>query len=290
MVGIISTARKISLDEIQTAIDRLKEWGLSAVTGKSIGAMHFQYAGDDELRKEDFQRMLDDESIKAVLFARGGYGTARIIDDIDWRNFLKHPKWLCGFSDITVIHSHLLNIYNIPSAHSMMAVNFNHASDGAIESLRRVLIGESLRYSIPPHTLNRRGSVSGILCGGNLSILYSLIGTASDVDTAGKIVFIEDIDEHLYHLDRMMLSMKRSGKLENIAGLVVGYFNEMKNKDDGNPFGKTAYEIIAEHTYEYNFPVCFGFPAGHEPDNHSLLMGVPCNLEVTVDGSIFNQL
>lgn len=279
-VAIISTARKISLPEIQIAIDTLQNWGFEVVIGKSIGAESFQFAGDDNLRREDFQNMLDDESIKAILFARGGYGTVKIIDEIDWRKFLKHPKLLCGFSDVTVIHSHLLSVYNIPTVHSMMAINFPNATTESIDSLRKILFNEKLSYEIAVHDFNRAGTATGILCGGNLSILYSLNGTASDIDATGKILFIEDIDEHLYHLDRMMMAIKRSGKLENLAALVVGHFTDMKNKDEANPFGKTAYEIIAEHTAEFDYPVCFGFPAGHENDNRSLVMGAEWKLEV----------
>jgi len=272
--------RKISLPEIQSAIDALKDWELEVVTGKTIGAEHFQFAGDHELRTSDLQEMLDDDSIKGILFARGGYGTVRIIDELDWRKFLKKPKWLCGFSDITVIHSHLLSVYELPSVHSLMALNFSGASEEAKESLRKIFFGEKLSYEIETHALNRNGAASGILCGGNLSVLCSLNGAPSDVDTAGKILFIEDIDEHLYHVDRMMMNLKRSGKLEDLAALIVGHFTDMKNKDENNPFGKTAYEIIAEHMSEFEYPVCFGFPAGHEPDNCALIMGVEWKLEI----------
>ena len=279
-IGIISAARKISLAEIEAAIEIIKSWGLKAVIGETIGAAHFQFAGDDEFRRKDLQHMLDDDSIKAILFARGGYGSVRIIDDIDWRKFLKHPKWLCGFSDTTVIHSHLLSVYNIPSVHSIMGINFSTATFDSIESLRKILFGQKVSYEIPAHELNRKGKAKGMLCGGNLSLIYSLIGTSSDVDTSGKILFIEDIDEHLYHVDRMIMALKRAGKFEHLAGLVAGYFNDMKNKDESNPYGKSAYEIIAEHISEFDFPLCFGFPAGHEPDNRPLVMGAEWKLEV----------
>lgn len=279
-IGIVATARKISQKELGPAIEILKSWELEAVTGNSIGASHFQFAGDDALRRNDFQSMVDDDSIKAILFARGGYGTVRIIDDIDWRKFLKRPKWLCGFSDITAIHSHLLSVYEMPSVHSIMGFSFSTATDESRASLQKVLFGKKLSYEFPHHPFNKPGEASGILCGGNLSMLYSLNGTPSDVDTSGKILFIEDIDEHLYHLDRMMMNMKRSGKLERAAGLIIGHFTDMKNKDESNPFGKNAYEIIAEHIAEYDFPVCFGFPAGHEPDNRALVMGGKWKMKV----------
>lgn len=279
-IGILSTARKITLSEVQPCIDVLNEWNLEVITGETIGAEYFQFAGDDELRTSDLQRMLDDESIKAILFARGGYGTLRIIDNIDWRKFLKAPKWLCGFSDITVMQSHLLAIYDLPSVHSIMGFNFSSATAASITSLQAILFGKPLRYAIPANELNRRGKCTGILCGGNLSLLHALLGSVSDTDTAGKILFIEDIDEQLYHIDRMMISLKRAGKLESLSGLVVGHFSEMKNKDEKNPFGKSAYEIIAGHIAEYDYPVCFGFPAGHEPDNRALVTGRTWELDV----------
>ena len=279
-VAIVSTARKISMAEIQPCIDVLTSWNLDVVTGNTIGAADFQFAGDDDFRTADIQRMLDDESVKAILFARGGYGTLRIIDAIDWRKFLKHPKWLCGFSDITVIQSHLLSVYEAQSIHSMMAINFATATEASIASLQSVLFGKRLQYTVEPNLLNRPGKGSGILCGGNLSLLHALIGSASEVDTTDKILFIEDIDEQLYHIDRMMISLKRAGKLDQLAGFVAGHFSDMKNKDESNPFGKTAYEIIAGHLSEYDYPVCYGFPAGHEPDNRCLLMGSKWKLEV----------
>jgi len=279
-IGILSTARKISLEEIQPAIEVLKSWGLEVVTGNSIGAESFQFAGDDELRKNDLQEMLDDDSVKAVLFARGGYGTVRIIDELDFRKFQKQPKWLCGFSDITVIHSHLLSVYHLPSIHCLMGISFPTATSESIESFRKILFGEKLSYEIPSNELNHAGAATGILFGGNLSLLYSLLGSDSDLNTESKILFLEEIDEHLYHVDRMMMALKRAGKLENLAGLVVGHFTEMKNKDESNPFGKNAYEIISEHVSEYGYPVCFGFPAGHEPDNRALVMGINWKLKI----------
>ena len=289
-VGIISTARKITEQELESCIITLENWGLKTVIGRSVNAHHFQFAGDDALRMNDLQTMLDDDSISAILFARGGYGTVRIIDEIDWRSFMKHPRWLCGFSDITVIHSHLQSIYNLPSVHSIMGFNFTTATDESKATLQKVLFGQLLQYELPVSDFNRNGSARGILCGGNLSILCNLLGSVSDLNTDGKILFIEDIDEHLYHLDRMMITMKRAGKFENLAGLVVGHFTGMKNKDDSNPFGKTAYEIIAEHVSEFGFPVCFGFPAGHEPDNRALIFGVEWNLKVESEGVFFAEV
>jgi muramoyltetrapeptide carboxypeptidase len=279
-VAMVSTARKISHQELHAAMETLQSWGLQVETGKSIGAEHFQFAGDDELRRSDFQQMLDDESIKAILFARGGYGTVRIIDQIDWRRFLKHPKWLCGFSDITVIHSHLLSVYHVAAIHSIMGISFPMATPESVQSLQDALFGKKLHYPLPPHPLNRPGDASGMLCGGNVSLLHSLLGSVSDIDTSGCILFVEEVDEHLYHLDRMMMALKRAGKFDNLSGLVAGHFTDMKNKDESNPFGPSAYEIIAGHIGEYDFPVCYGFPAGHEADNRTMIFGAEWNLAV----------
>lgn len=285
-VAIVSTARKISMAEVQSCIDVLNSWELEVVTGNTIGAEDHQFAGDDDFRAADLQRMLDDESVKAIIFARGGYGTLRIIDAIDWRKFLKQPKWLCGFSDITVIHSHLLAVYELRSVHSVMGINFSSATEESLTSLQSILFGRPLHYSISPNPLNRAGKCNGILCGGNLSLLYALNGSSSDIDTTGKILFIEDIDEQLYHIDRMIISLKRAGKLEPLAGLIVGHFSDMKNKDEKNPFGKSAYEIIADAVAEYDYPVCFGFPAGHEADNRTLVMGSLWEMEAGEEVSI----
>ncbi len=280
-IGIVSTARKISLEEIQPAVEIIRGWGLEVVTGKTIGKESFQFAGTDEERIADFQQMLDDASIHAIICARGGYGTVRIIDELDFRDFQRTPKWICGFSDVTVLHSHLLNVFHCVSLHCSMPVSFPTNTTESLESIRKVLFGEILKYEIPANDFNRAGETEGIVCGGNLSILYSLSGSVSDIDTTDKILFIEDIDEHLYHIDRMMMQLKRSGKLENLSGLIIGHFSKMKNLDESNPFGKNAYEIIAGAVSEYDYPVCYGFPAGHEPDNCSLIIGEKVKLTVT---------
>lgn len=280
-IGIVSTARKISPEEIQPAVTLIRSWGLEVVIGDTIGKEDFQFAGTDDERIADFQKMLDDDSVRAIICARGGYGTVRIIDELDFRKFLKNPKWICGFSDVTVLHAHLLQVFNCASLHCSMPVNFSANTPESLDNIRKVLFGEQLKYEIPSAPFNKTGRAEGILCGGNLSILYSLAGSASDIDTAGKILFIEDIDEHLYHIDRMMMQLKRSGKLENLAGLIVGHFSGMKNLDESNPFGKTAYEIIADAVSEYDYPVCYSFPAGHEPDNRALISGKQTVLTVT---------
>jgi len=277
-VYFLSTARKITLEEITPAIQAFERWGLRVIVGDTIGKQHHQYAGTDNERLEDFQKAIDNPAIKAVICARGGYGTVRIMDDINYDEFMKSPKWVVGFSDVTYLQTHISNNIGTQCIHSIMPVQFPKSTDEAIETLRRELFGEANDYIIAPHALNRPGASEGILIGGNLSILYSITGTRSGINTFGKILFIEDIDEYCYHIDRMMINLKRSGKLQGLAGVIVGGFSEIK--DNAIPFGKNAYEIIAEHLAGFGYPVCFGFPAGHIPDNRALAIGKKYKLNV----------
>ena len=282
-IAIIATARKITVPELETAIQYFKSWGLEVVTGKTIGASYNQFAGDDALRLQDLQEMLDNPNIKAIVCARGGYGTTRFIDQVDFSSFKKNPKWLVGFSDVTALHSHIHNL-NLESVHGIMPVLFpRQGTEDSIESLRRILFGEDIYYTAPAHAFNRSGMGQGQLVGGNLSMLHTLTGTRSDIDTSGKILFLEDLDEYLYHIDRMLVHLDRSGKLANLAGLLVGDMSDMH--DNAIPFGKTAYEIINEHTGKYNYPVSYGFPVGHEPLNLALVCGREAVLEVNSEGS-----
>ncbi len=281
-VAIVSTARKVSDAEIQPAVDILSSWRLKTVFRKNLFNQQNQFAGSDNERLADFQNALDDNNIKAILFARGGYGTIRIIDGVNWSGFQKSPKWLVGFSDITVIQSHILTHCNAESLHAPMAFNFKKASSESLDALKRILMGENVSYQIPENIssdYNRHGNAKGILAGGNLSLLYAINGTPSDMDYTGKILFIEDLDEYLYHIDRMMLTLKRSGKLKSLAGLIVGGMTDMK--DNTVPFGKSAEEIILEAVAEYDYPVCFGFPAGHIRDNRPLIFGRETELRVS---------
>lgn len=277
-VAIVATARKISRDEVSFSMEILQKWGLRPVLGKNIFKAQHQFAGTDERRAEDFQQMLDDEKIKAIFCARGGYGTVRIIDELNFNEFRKNPKWIVGYSDITVLHSHIFSNFGIPTVHGSMPINFPKNTKEALETLRKSLFGEPLDFVIPHHKYNRKGSAEGIVTGGNLSLLQSLMGTKSDIDIRNKILFIEDLDEYLYHIDRMMMNMKRSGKLSNIKGLIVGGLTKMR--DNEVPFGKSAEEIILEKIAEYQFPVCFGFPAGHMDDNRSIYLGKRARLDV----------
>lgn len=268
-IGIVACARKISKEELQPAIDILQNWGLEVVLGKNVFNAEHQFSGTDEERAADLQSMLDDTSIKAVISARGGYGTVRIIDKLNFSTFKKHPKWIIGYSDITVLHSHIHNM-GIQTLHATMPINFK-VNEEATETLRKSLFGEKIHYSFEPHALNKNGKAEGILVGGNLSLLYALCGSNSDIDTKGKILFIEDLDEYLYHIDRMMMNLKRSGKLSGLTGLIVGGMSDMK--DNAVPFGKTAEAIILDAVKEYNYPVCFHFPCGHIDRNLAIILG-----------------
>lgn len=277
-IAIISTARSISHEEISAAVSLLKQWGLEPIVGKTIGKKYLQFAGEDDERASEFQQMLDDVNIKAILFARGGYGTIRILDKIDFTGFVNKPKLLCGYSDITIIHSHITDKLGLPAVHSSMPFNFEKNSTAAVEGLKNILFGSLPEYEINNHALNISGDCEAPLIGGNLSILYSLLGTKYGFNTSGKILFIEDIDEYLYHLDRMMISLKYAGKLQYLKGLIVGNFTDMK--DNKVAFGKTAEEIIYSHIKEYHYPVCFNFPAGHITDNRPLILGKKIKLSV----------
>ncbi len=276
-IGIVATARKVTKAELEPAIETLRSWGLEPVLGKNLFGDHHQYSGSDEDRRQDLQAMLDDVTVKAVISARGGYGTMRIVDGLNFSAFKKHPKWIIGFSDITVLHSHLNNM-GVESIHAPMPLTFPRDAE-SVESLRKALFGETLSYTFSSNALNRAGNAEGIIVGGNLSLLYALQSSASDIDTKGKILFIEDLDEYLYHIDRMMLSLKRSGKLDKLAGLVVGGMSDMR--DNPIPFGKTAEEIIIDTVKEYSYPVSFGFPAGHGTKNMALHFGRKATLNVS---------
>jgi muramoyltetrapeptide carboxypeptidase len=277
-VAILATARKHIVKSMQPTIDLLESWGLHVVIGKSIGLEENQLAGTDEQRAADLQEQLDNPNIKAIWCARGGYGTVRVVDLIDFTQFKKHPKWLVGFSDVTVLHNHL-NTMGYKSIHGIMPISLAKASPEAIESLRLSLFGEPLRYAIDPHPMNRLGKASGELVGGNLSILYSLLGSPSAIDCKDKILYIEDLDEYLYHIDRMMMNLKRNGCLESLKGIIVGSMTDMKDNDI--PWGKNALEIVQDVTKKLNIPMIFNFPAGHIHDNRALVLGNNVTIDVT---------
>lgn len=276
-IAILATARKNIDDNLKPTIDLLHHWGLEVVIGKSIGLDNNQLAGTDAQRAEDFQEQLDNPNIKAIWCVRGGYGTVRMIDLLDFTKFKQNPKWIVGFSDVTVMHSYL-NKINIASIHGLMPVTVEKASPESIESLRKALFGESLKYEIPFEAANRLGTAKGEIVGGNLSILYSLMGSNAQIDCKGKILFMEDLDEYLYHIDRMMMALKRCGYFENLNGLIIGSMTKMKDNDI--PWGKNANQIIEDVTKEYSFPILYNFPAGHIQNNSPLIFGKQVSLEV----------
>jgi len=257
-----------------------EEWGFQTKVGRTLGNEFNYFSGTDEERLNDFQQMLDDDAVKAVLCARGGYGLSRIIDKIDFKKFKKQPKWIIGYSDVTILHAHIYSKYYISSIHAPMATAFNDTGyiNRFVQSLRNALEGKKLKYSCQPHESNRKGEAIGELIGGNLTLLAHLIGTDSDIKTRGRILFLEDVGEYLYNIDRMMYQLKRSGKLSKLAGLIVGGFTD--NKDTERSFGQTAYEIIQEAVEEYDYPVCFGFPVSHGKENYALKIGVGYKLKV----------
>ncbi len=285
---IISPARKISLKKMQLFIELLKSWELEVLLGQHILKEHHQFAGTDQERLEDFQNALDNPSVKAIICARGGYGSVRIIDQLDFSKFIQSPKWLIGYSDITVFHQHINQNLNIATLHATMPIDYERATTECFESLRKVLFGQN--YTIVSqnvsvqnlkNNLSKPFNIKGKIVGGNLSIIYSLLGSPSSINTFEKILFIEDLDEYLYHIDRMMMSLKRSGILKNSKALIVGGMNDLH--DNSIPFGKNAEEIILDVCQSYDFPVIFNFPAGHIDDNRALIFNKECELTIKND-------
>lgn len=272
VIGIFAPARKISEAEVLPAIKMIEEAGFRVKLAPGLFASDRQFAGEDASRAADLQSLINDPQVRAILCARGGYGTVRIIEHIDWRRLSLDPKWVIGYSDVTVLHSHIQRHLFMQTIHGPMPVNFTQEGNGqALQSLWELLSGKMQQYRISPHSLNRAGDTEGMLCGGNLSVLYSLLGSPSDLEPDGKILFLEDLDEYLYHIDRMMMNLKRNRWFERISGLLVGGLTDMN--DNAVPFGRSAEEIVREAVEPYRFPVAFGFPAGHQPDNRAMLMG-----------------
>lgn len=279
-IGLVCPAGFMPVEKIQTCISALMEWGYKVKAGNTIGSQYNYFSGTDEKRLDDLQQLLDDDGVDAILCARGGYGTGRIIDLLNFKRFRKKPKWIIGYSDITILHAHIYNRFKIASLHSPMAGAFNDGEykNEYVQSLKKALEGKKAKYESEINAFNNIGTGSGKLVGGNLSLICHLIGTPSDIDTAGKILFIEDVGEYIYNTDRMLYQLKRSGKLDKLAGLVIGGFTEMK--DTTTPFGKDIYEVIYDVVKEYNYPICFHFPVGHANENYCLKVGVDYELHV----------
>jgi muramoyltetrapeptide carboxypeptidase len=290
LIGITCPAGFITLEEIQPAVTKMKEWGFEIKIGDTVGKKDFTFGGTDEERLQDFQQMLDDKSIKAVMCARGGYGAVRIIDAINFKKFIAAPKWIIGFSDVTVIHSHLNKNFGIASIHSKMCNSFPSDWSKAepvqmetIESIQKCLAGQQMSYTVTPNEKNKTGIAEGILIGGNLKTLETLAGSKSDINTDGKILFVEDTGEYLYSIDRMFWNLKRTGKLNKLKGLIIGGFKVKPSEDPAEEFGKDLIEIVLEKIKEYHYPVCFDFPVGHQKNNFALKCGVKHTLSISND-------
>ncbi len=285
-IGLVATARKISKKELSPAINLLESWGLQILCGDNLFQEYNQFSGTISQRVCDIQQMIDDDDIKAIFCVRGGYGTVQIIDLINFDKLLKSPKWIIGYSDVTVLHSHMHNL-GLSSMHATMPINFQENTNESIKNLHAALFGLKYCIKASAHRLNKYGNIECEIVGGNLSILYSLLGSSSDIDTAGKILFLEDLDEYLYHIDRMIINIKRNKKFQKLKGLIVGSMTEMN--DNKIKFGKTANEIIYEHIKEYNFPVCFDFPSGHIKNNMSIIFGKQSLLKITSKSVVLQQ-
>jgi muramoyltetrapeptide carboxypeptidase len=294
-IGITCPAGYMTRAEIEPAVRIMKEWGFNLRIGKTVGLRDFTFGGTDEQRLSDLQQMLDDPSIQAIMCARGGYGCVRIIDQLDFRKFAEKPKWIVGFSDITVLHAQLNHGLHIASIHSKMCNSFPENPDDtekgqwdSIVSIQQALTGKPIEYPIVYDPGNRAGSGRGILAGGNLKTIETLAGSASDLQTDGMILFLEDAGEYLYSIDRMFYNLKRTGKLKNLNGLLIGGFR-VKPDDPGDDFGKSIYNIVHDQVAAYKYPVCFNFPVGHQKINYALKCGVQYDLSISEDKVIFRE-
>ncbi len=279
-IGIVCPSGNIPLEKVQICIQTLEKWGYSVKLGTTVGAKKDSFSGTDTERAADLQSMLDDPSVKAILCARGGYGASRIIGSMNFKNFNEHPKWIIGFSDITVLHAAILQ-QNCMSIHGPMAAAFakGEVGESYIQSLKQVLEGEKTSYTIPAHSMNTLGNVKAEMVGGNLCILAHLIGSKNEVETSGKILFLEDVGEYHYNIDRLLIQCKNAGLFDNLAGLVIGGFTDLK--DPASDFGATAYEIIKEHTSAYTYPICFNFPISHSLANFAIKQGQVYSLAIS---------
>lgn len=284
-IGITCPAGYMAKEKVQACVETLQQWGFVVMQGKTIGSDSDNYfSGTDEERLNELQAMLDSEYINAILCGRGGYGVSRLIDRLDFTKFKKTPKWVIGYSDITVLHAHIHTNFKIATLHSPMAAAFNDGeyNNPYIRSLLKAITGKKAAYKCALHPLNKKGKAAGELVGGNVALLCNMIGTRSDIKTNNKILFIEDIGEYIYSTDRMMYQLKRAGKLDKLAGMVVGGFTDVK--DTERPFGKTVYEAIYDIVKEYDYPVCFNFPVSHSGENYALKTGVTYQLNVSSKG------
>jgi muramoyltetrapeptide carboxypeptidase len=297
VIGITCPAGHITLNEIKPAISIMESWGFKIQIGSTVNKSDFSFGGTDEERTQDMQAMLDNPSIKAIMCARGGYGSARIVDKLNFSNFIQHPKWVIGFSDVTVFHCHINRLAGIATLHSKMCNSFPDDFSKAesiiqqtILSIKYALTGQRLHYTTFSDSRNRPGVANGILIGGNLSMIQSVLGTKSEPDTAGKILFVEEVGEYLYSLDRMFNSLQRAHKLDRLAGLIIGGFNRIKPDDPGEEFGRTVYDIVMEKVKDHHYPVCFNFPVGHQKNNYGLKCGVMHKLTIKENAVMLDEM
>ena len=279
-VAIFCPAGIIDRQRVVDAAEVLKNWGLEVEIGETVGATHFNFAGSDQMRADEFQFYLDDVDTKAIFCARGGYGSARMIDLVSFENFVEQPKWIVGYSDVTAIHNHINKNFGIETIHSVMPSEFLSGFKESTQSLQAILFGKDIRYQFPSHDLNVPGTIRGNFIGGNLTLVHSMLGSISQLNTTNTILFLEDVGERLYNIDRMMVSLKRAGMLSKLAGVVVGGFTGSTGYED---FKKTANEIIVEHCSPFGYPIAFGFPAGHQKHNKALVMGRSALLQIGTD-------
>jgi len=291
IIGIMCPAGFMTLERTEACVQTLRDWGYEVVLGETLYSKSDNYfSGSDAERADDLQRMLDDNSIRAILFGRGGYGMSRIIDRLDFTRFLKHPKWIAGYSDITVILAHLYSKYGVASMHSPMAGAFADQPDDQqyLPSIGKMFSGLPMQYTVESSPLNRLGIAEGPLVGGNLALFTHLIGTDSFPNTDGAILFLEDVGEQLYNIDRMLRQLKRGGYLENLRGLIYGGFTECK--DTERPFGQEISEILQAVVSDYSYPVCYDFPVSHTHRNYALKYGAPCQLTVQSDQVVLQEI
>ncbi len=289
-IGIVCPSGFMPYENAKTCIQTLESWGYKVKVGETLGSQFHYFSGTDKQRTQDLQKMLNDTSIKAILCGRGGYGLSRIIDKLDFQKFKRNPKWIIGFSDITVLHAHIFQHFQIATIHAPMAAAFN--GDGFqntyIASLKDAISGISTNYTCGTHTFNKTGNAEGELIGGNLAIIAHLIGSHSSYKTRHKILFLEDVGEYLYNIDRMMIQLERAEIFKHLKGLIIGGFSDLK--DTTVPFGMDVYNIINEHVKDYKFPICFDFPVSHQTENLALKIGIKHELKVGKDEVILREV
>ena len=289
-IGIVCPAGYMPAAKAQTCIETFQKWGFKVSVGKTLGSQFNYFSGTDEERLQDLQQMLDDKNINAILCGRGGYGLSRIIDQLDLSNFKHNPKWIIGYSDVTILHAHLYTKLKTASLHSPMASAFNDggAENEFVQSLRKAITGKKINYNCPAHSLNKKGIAEGELIGGNLSLVCHLIGSVDEFDTRNKILFLEDVGEYIYNIDRMFMQLKRANKLGKLAGLIIGGLTEMK--DTTIPFGQNIHDLILDKVAGYNYPVCFDFPVSHSERNYALKIGVKHLLNVSAKKVLLKEI